>query len=116
MVRTLYVQVQPARSPGIDMMALTTLFRELVSRIDLVRSHAFEQGDDDGAYYNFTFDTDRPLALWRLIQDAIFQAPDHRDHLARSAMAMCSSEGGWHRYSQLHHWDPAVAVVSVPSL
>ena len=115
-MRSLSVQVQPERSPGIDMVALTTSFRTLVGRIDLVRSHSFDNGNDNGAYYNFTFGTDRPAELWRLIQDSVFQAPEHRRHLAASAMAMCSSGGGWHRYSQLYHWDPEVPVVSVPAL
>lgn len=115
-MRSLSVQVQPERSPGIDMDALTASFRALVDRIDLVRSHSFDHGYDDGAYYNFTFGTERPAELWRLIQSTIFQVPEYRSRLAVSAMAMCSSESGWHRYSQLYHWDPEVPVVSVPAL
>lgn len=115
-MRSLSVQVQPERSLGIDMAALAALFRTLINRIDLVRSHTFENGYDNGAYYNFTFGTEHPAELWRLIQDTIIQSPEHRDHLAASAMAMCSSEGGWHRYSQLYHWDPDVPVVPVPVL
>jgi hypothetical protein len=95
---------------------LTALFQMTVDRIDLVRGHSFDNGYDDGAYYNFTFRTERAHELWLLIQETIFQAPEHRDHLAVSAMVMCSSEGGWHRYAQLYHWDPAVAVVSAPAL
>jgi hypothetical protein len=98
------------------MAALTILFQSLVSRIDLVRSHSFDNGYDNGAYYNFTFGTECPTELWHLIQATIFQAPEHRNHLAASAMAMCSSEGGWHRHSQLYHWDPEVPVVSAPAL
>ena len=115
-MRSLSVQVQPERSPGLDMAALTASFRVLVARIDLVRTHSFDNGHDNGAYYNFTFATERPAELWRLIQDAIFQACEFHDHLAASAMVMCSSENGWHKYSQLYHWDPEVPVVPVPAL
>ena len=115
-MRSLSVQIQPERSPGIDMAGLATSFQTLVSRIDLVRSHSFDTGHDNGADYNFTFGTERPAELWRLIQDTIFKAPEHRNHLAASAMAVCSRESGWHRYSQLYHWDPEVPVVSVPAL
>ncbi|WP_447939881.1 hypothetical protein [Pseudoxanthomonas mexicana] len=98
------------------MAALTTSFQALVARIDLVRSHSFDNGHDDGAYHNFTFGTERPAELWSLIQDTIFQAPEFHGHLAASAMAMCSSESGWHKYSLLYHWDPEVPVVPVPAL
>jgi hypothetical protein len=110
------VQIQPERAPGIDMDALTAAFQALVSRIDLVRHHAFDHGQDRGAYYNYTFGTERPAELWRTIRATIFEAPEHREHLARSAMAMCSGEDGWDRYSQLCHWDPAVPVVSAADL
>ena len=115
-MKSLSVQVQPERSPGLDMAALTTSFRALVVRIDLVRSHSFDTGDDNGAYYNFTFDTERSAELWSLIQDTIFQASEFHGYLAASAMAMCSSESGWHQYSLLYHWDPEVPIVPVPAL
>ncbi|SDR15791.1 hypothetical protein SAMN05428982_3403 [Pseudoxanthomonas sp. CF385] len=98
------------------MAALTTSFQALVARIDLVLSHSFDNGHDDGAYYNFTFGTERSAELWGLIQDTIFQAPELHGHLAASAMAMYSNESGWHEYSLLYHWDPEVPVVPVPAL
>jgi hypothetical protein len=98
------------------MAALTTAFRALVNRIDLVREHSFDSGHDNGAYFNYTFCTNKPGELWQLVQSTIFQAPDFRDHLAAASMAMCSSEGGWHRYTQLYHWDPEVPVEPVPAL
>ena len=115
-MRYLYIQIQPERSPGIDMPALHVLFHSMKDRIDLVRSHAFESGQDDGAYFGFTFGSERPADLWRHIQNEIFRAPEHSAHLAASAMVVCSSENGWHRYSMLHHWDPSVPVVSTPDL
>ena len=98
------------------MAGLTDLFRSLVNRIDLVRHHSFDSGHDNGAYYNFTFGTDRPAELWTVMQDSIFQAPAHKAHLAIAAMAMCSSEQGWQDYVQLHHWDPEVLVVTAAAL
>jgi hypothetical protein len=115
-LRSLSVQVQPERSPGIDIAGLTDLFQSLVSRTDLVRHHSFDHGFDKGAYYNFTFGTERPAELWQLIQSTIFQAPEHRAHMALCAMAVCSSEEGWHRYSQLYHWDSEVPLDSLPTL
>lgn len=99
-----------------DNPALQLMLTALKDRSDLVRSHAFDSGWDEGAYYNFTFGSEQPAELWRLIQSTIFLTTAHRAHLAASAMVMCSSENGWHRYSLLHHWDPGVPVVSTPGL
>jgi hypothetical protein len=95
------------------MPGITALFRNLVSRIDLVRRHAFNHGFDDGDYFNFTFGTQRPADLWRLIQDQVLRAPEHAAHLARASMAMCSTDDEWNDYVQLYHWDPEVPVVPV---
>lgn len=109
-MRSIYVQVQPDRSPGIDMPAITATFQGLVSRIDLVRRHAFTDGFDDGAYFNFVFRTPCPVDLWRVMQEQIFRAPAHGAHMANASMAMCSIDNEWNDYVQLHHWDPAVPV------
>lgn len=98
------------------MASLTDAFRGIVGRMDLVRSHSFDRGFDDGAYYNFDFRTARPAELWRLIQDTVLQAPAHAAHLAIASMAMCSGEEGWNDYVQLYHWDPEVPVVSAATL
>ena len=97
------------------MPRITALLQGLVSRIDLVRSHAFDHGFDNGAYFNFTFGTPCPADLWRLIQEQTLHAPEHAAHMARASMAMCSANDGWHDYVQLYHWDPAVPVVSAAS-
>lgn len=113
-MRSISIQVQPNRSPGIDMPRITELFRNLVSRIDLVRSHSFDHGFDDGAYFNFTFGTLCPADLWRLIQEQVFRAPGHAAHMARASMAMCSTDEEWNDYVQLFHWDPAVPQEELP--
>lgn len=113
-MRTLYVQIHPQRSPGIDMGAVTALFEAIAARTDLVRSHSFDYGREKGGLYNYALDTTRAGELWQLVRDGIFRAPDHREHLATSAMAICSSKAGWSDYSLLHHWDPDLPVVPEP--
>ncbi len=54
-VTSLSLQVQPERSPGIDIIGITELFRNLVSRIGLVRHHSFDSGYDNGPYYVHSF-------------------------------------------------------------
>ena len=98
------------------MAGLVERFRQLVDRIDLVRGHSFDHGNDDGMYYNFTFLTGRPAELWRAMQESIFQSERYKQHMAVAAMAMCSSEQGWDEYVQLYHWDPEVPVASAAAL
>lgn len=115
-MRSLSVQVQPERSPGIDMARITALFQRLVNRKDLVLRHSFDSGHDNGAYFNFTFGTERPAELWQAMQDLIFLASEHQTHMVAAAMAMCSSTAGWDQYAQLHHWNPEVPIVPATSL
>lgn len=88
-MRSLSVQVQPERAPGIDMGRASDLFKELASRKALVLRHSFDSGYDNGAYFNFTFGTERPAELWLAMQDLIFSAKEHHAHMAVAAMAMC---------------------------
>jgi hypothetical protein len=110
------VQVQPEKSPGINIARLTDLFNELVGRVDLVRHHAFDSGDDGGAYFNFTFGTEHPGELWCTMFELIYEAPEHKVHMACASMAMCSGEFGWDTYVQLFHWDPLVPIASAAEL
>ena len=98
------------------MAAIQDLFESLIDRTDLVRNHSFDNGQDNGSYYNFTFGTEQPKQLWQLIQERIFDAAEHRVHLASSSMAMCSSESGWDTYYQLYHWDKSVPIEPCPAL
>ncbi len=115
-MRSLLIQIQPDRSPTINMEALTELFQSIAASSMWVRGHSFDSGFDGGRYYNFRFNTDQPAALWALIQERIFHAPGHQQQMAEAAMALCSGERGWDDYLQLYHWDPKVPVVAVPAL
>jgi len=98
------------------MARISALFQGLVSREDLVLRHSFNSGRDNGAYFNFTFGTERPAELWRTMQDLIFLASEYQTHMAAAAMAMCSSVAGWDQYAQLHHWNPEVPIAPAAAL
>ncbi|NII10134.1 hypothetical protein [Oleiagrimonas sp. C23AA] len=115
-MRYLSVQIQPERSPGIDVERISELFQELADRDDLVLRHSFDNGQDNGAYFNFTFGTERPAELWFAMQELIFLAQEHQSHMAAASMAMCSGEAGWDQYAQLYHWNPEVPVVPATAL
>ena len=115
-MRSISVQVQPARSPGIDMDAISGAFAAIASRSDLVAHYAFDSGEDRGAYFNFTFGALKPLALWREIQSRLYDAEGTGPHMKCASMAMCSEEGGWDDYLQLYHYDSMVQLDSTEAL
>jgi hypothetical protein len=105
-MRSLSVQVQPTRSPGIDIARLRAAFEDIAATNSLVEHHAFDSGDDRGPYFNFTFGTQHALQLWQLIQTKIYKSGEFGLHMRRASMAMCSSEAGWDNYLLLFHFDP----------
>ena len=115
-MRALSIQVQPARSPGIDMAGVLAEFEAVVSETGLVKNHAFESGDDEGAYFNFTFGTHDAKKLWQLIQSRLYNSGNFSDHMRQASMAMCSSEEGWDDYLLLYHFDPTVGLDDADAL
>jgi len=107
-MRSLSIQVQPERSPGLDMEQLCKAFEEIAGRSDLVAHHSFDNGEDGTTYFNFTFGTTRAKLLWQTIRSHIYKSPEFGPHMSLASMAMCSSETGWHAYLQLFHFDPSV--------
>lgn len=109
-MRAISIQVQPDRSPGLDMKELSALFQEVADGHALVTRHRFDSGDEDGLYFNFTFGTDDAVTLWNDLRRLVFERPRFKQHLSSAAMAMCSSDTGWDSYVQLRHWDSQVPV------
>ena len=107
-MRSLTIQVQPARSPDLDMSRLCAAFDGLASESEFVQKHQFTSGDDSGLYFNFIFETSRPRDLWTVIRDQFYASGEFGFHMARASMAMCSSEAGWNDYDLLFHFDPTV--------
>ena len=115
-MRSISVQVQPELSPGIDMDAIRNAFAEIASDSNLVAHHAFDSGEDQGRYFNFTFDSSKPLAVWREIQSRLYESQETGTHMYRASMAMCSGEDGWGEYLQLFHFNSTVRLDPADSL
>lgn len=107
-MRSLSVQIQPNRSPGIDMLQISAAFEEIARLCAVVEKHEFSSGEDQGPYFNFTFGTKDASTLWTLLQDRFYSRGEFGFHMRRASMAMCSSEAGWDDYLLLFHFDPAV--------
>lgn len=106
-MRYLSIQVQPERSPGIDMARVTEAFQRFADIKELVKHHAFENGFEDEAYFNYTFETPKAIELWTVIREQLYCSMELGVHLRNSSIAVCSSETGWDAYSQWFHFDPS---------
>jgi hypothetical protein len=104
-MRALSIQVQPARSPGLDLVRLRAEFEQIAAS-ELVQHHRFAEGQDKGPYLNFTFGTDDAGALWQLIRARIYDDEGLGDQMRRASMALCSSDAGWDDYTILYHFNP----------
>jgi hypothetical protein len=95
-MKRLHIQIQPARTPGLDADAavarLTTLAEAVVTR-----------GEEAGPYINVSFRPADVGALWSAVQDQVRADPA----LAASSIVCCEGEHGWDDYRLLHHFDPS---------
>jgi hypothetical protein len=95
-VRSLNVQLQPARSPGLDVEAA-------VARLQAVAPATVGRGEDVGPYINIGFRAADLPALWAAVQEVVRADVG----LSRCVIACCEGERGWDDYRLLHHFDPS---------
>ena len=114
-MRALSIQVQPERSPGLDVDHVVATFTGIAADKALVRQHQFDRGRDTLRYLNFTFGTEHAASLWRLIETRLYGDDELGRHMRAASMAMCSSTNGWDRYLVLYHFDPAVKRDPLPT-
>ena len=89
-------------------MKIASEFEALLENTDLIKHHSFDNGEDNGLYLNFTFETTKAQDLWSLIKEK-FYGDDQIGHaMKKSSMAMCSNENGWDDYVLLFHYDPKI--------
>lgn len=83
---------------------------DVIAANPLVEHQAFNHGEQNGPYFNFTFGTPRAGELWKLIRTALYDNADLGTHMRKASMAMCSSDEGWDDYLLLYHFDPQVTL------
>ena len=115
-MRSIYIQIQPDRSPNIDIAAIANEFLAIAAMSELVACHSFDSGEDDGSYFNYIFDAKKPQHLWHEIQSRLYENQELAAHMKKSSMAMCSDENSWDYYLQLFHFDPTVHLDSLDEL
>lgn len=92
------------------MNSVASAFEAIASRRDLVEQFHVSNGDDQGPYFNFRFDTSQPLELWREIKANLYNSRELGLHMRRASMATCTGKRGWDDYLFLFHFDPAIEI------
>ena len=107
-MKKICVQFQPDRAPELSLKEIRSVLESIGATPRLVQGHRVDEGEENGPYLNFTFDTPDLGELWALIEDQIFRDPPW-GRLARKA-SIVTCEGNL----ILHHFDPAVPRASSP--
>ncbi len=102
-MKLLYVQLQPAHSPGLDVEPAVERLRALADPAMVERS------EDAGPYVNVGFATADVPALWAAVRAQV--AADAA--LAGCAIVCCQGARGWDDYRLLHHFDPSLPLDEV---
>jgi hypothetical protein len=79
-----------------------------------IRRFAVEQGFDEHAYVNLTFETDHPKLLWQLLSDELYHSNSLGLLMRTASIAACEGQRGWDDFVLLHHFDPDVSCDRFP--
>jgi hypothetical protein len=100
-MKALHVQLQPARSPDLDVADAVARLTEVGER-QTARSSVTE-GYDRGRYVNVEYVTADVTGLWSSVLAVVRTVPG----LSNAAIVCCQGEHGWDDYLLLYHFDPA---------
>ena len=89
------LQLQPDRSPPMDIRAIVASFSALDG------SAQVSDGKDNGRCININFTPADPMLLWRVIRERL--GADRG--LASAAIVVCEGQHGWDDYLLLHHYE-----------
>ena len=98
----------------LDVIRLRREFQTIATDNPLVTAYRFSNGNDEGSYYNFDFDTSGPAALWGQIVASLFDSSAFGQSVRLASMAICTGHHGWEDYLLIHHWDPSEDLDEAP--
>lgn len=101
-MRCLSIQIPPEFVADFDQ-------REFLARVrGAGRSPEIDAFTEQGKnYLSFNFFTERPVALWRDLQQHLYLDPHYGAIIAPVSIAVCDGEDEHDDYLVLHHFDPA---------
>lgn len=104
-MRTLSIQFQPQRAPGLDPAAVVGLLKLVGSDERLASRVQVTEGIDDGPYINATYSTSDLVSLWVAVRERALENDALGPALRRSVIITCTGDNGWDDYRLLHHFD-----------
>jgi hypothetical protein len=113
-MKTLCVQIQPERAPGLDEASARDILLNVGAGTGVVHAQVTE-GYDGCRYINIQYATDDLPRLWTLIKEGVLNEPKVGPLLARCMIVVCQGEAGWDDYLLLHHFDGAEPLDSLPA-
>ena len=105
---TFCVQVQLDRAHGLDVNCLRQTCEALAKNEADIEHFWFVEGADDGPYINLMFETSKPHALWKLIDQKLYKDACLGSSMRQSSIVMCTGESDWDDYLLLQHYDSTV--------
>lgn len=112
-MNALCIQIQPEIVPEIDMNRIHLLIQAVARDQTIVRQLVIKEGDDNGPYTNFVFDTMDLKNLWDLVQHNLYQDEKIGMELTKSSIVTCEGKKGWDDYLLLHHYDSSEKIDSL---
>jgi hypothetical protein len=114
-MRTLSIQFQPRRAPGLSRRYVASALADLAASVPSVRSFFFRGGNDRGPYINYFFETGSPAKTWRAISTSLLKHRRIGARLRRSTIITCEGTRGWENYLLLHHFNSKFALDHLPT-
>ena len=102
-MKTIWIQVQPKRAPGIDVDAVSTLLFRL-SLTPGIRGFSIQRGPKL-SWVNFCFESKTIGSAWQALCSGALAHPKWGSRLRRSSIVTCEGSRGWANYLMLHHFD-----------
>jgi hypothetical protein len=97
--RSLHVQLQPSRSPDLDIEAV-------VNRLLTLASAVVTRGEDAGPYIDVNFCLADIEEIWDVLRKQILVD----EEFAKCSIICCTGKNGWDDYLLLHHFDSSQPV------
>jgi hypothetical protein len=108
-MKTLCFQVQPKRSPAIDLDAVTALMVRIAMSSD-IREFTIQRGHGKNPWVNFLFTSASIARTWSRLESGAITHSRLGAKLRRSSIVTCQGSRGWDDYRLLHHFDSRQAL------
>ena len=111
-MRTLSVQLHPARAARLSVASVVRLFADIAAKDPAVRRFEVQRGTDRGPYVNIHFIARKPdiARLWAVVHKRVLRHRTLGPGIRRSCMVMCEGSRGWDNYLLLYHFNDKVPV------